>query len=210
MSLVEEFKRKGIHVASSAVPLSYAIYGTRLTAIAILGFASAVMLFVESFRHKDNWGGRTFRRFFGAMLRDSERSPSELAPRLRPRWVGATPYCLASFLCVLIFPKFAAVLALLYLAAGDTAASLVGKLWGRTKIGNKSLEGSIAFVAACSIVALAANRLAPHEYPLLAAIVGAIAAALAELFLTKIDDNFSIPLSAAAVITGVAWLGAAG
>lgn len=206
MSLVEEFKRKGIHLASSVVPLTYAAYGSRMAAVAILGVASAAMLFVESFRHRDNWGGRTFRRFFGAMLRDSERSPSELPPGLRPRWLGATPYCLASFASIVIFPKPAAVLALLYLAAGDTAASLVGKLWGRTKIGNKSLEGSAAFVIACSVVAFVAHWLAPEDYPIFPALAGAIAAATAELFLTKIDDNFSIPLSAAAVITGLIWL----
>lgn len=206
MSLREEIKRKGIHLTSSLVPLAYAFWLSRMTAALILAVTTAGMLFVESIRHRDNWGGRTFRRFFGAMLRDAERGPLDLPPNLRPRWLGGTPYCIASFICVVLFPKPVAVLALLYLAVGDTAASFVGKLWGRTRIVNgKSLEGTIGCFVACALVAFAAANVS-SDYRLWLGILGALAAALAELLITKIDDNYSIPLASGTLMAALTWM----
>lgn len=207
MSLAQELQRKAIHMASAAVPLSYAFWGSRGVAVLVLAVASAVMLVVESIRHRDNWAGGAFRRYFGAMLRDFEHShPVAGRPAgFRPRWVGATPYCLASLACIILFPKPVAVLSLLCLAVGDTAASLVGRAWGRTKIGNKSLEGSLAFFISTSLVVVAAHALSP-DYPLVAGIAGMFAAALAELLLPRIDDNFSIPLTAGVVMVSLGWI----
>lgn len=191
MSLLPELQRKGIHLLTSLIPLTYAVQGSRKLAIVVLAIFSAVMLIVESFRHSDGWVGQTFRRLFGSILREKE-SHSDLA---RAKWLGATPYCLASLFAILVFPKPVAVLALLYLAYGDTAASLVGKTWGRTRIGEKSLEGTAAFAGVTSLVAIGAHGFSP-EYPLMAGLAGAVAAALAELLLPRLDDNLTVPLAA--------------
>lgn len=202
MALIDELRRKAIHLTTSLIPLTYALWGSRaVTAIALLAL-STVMLVIESFRHRDNWAGRTFRRLFSPMLREKEKSgggASETSRRIR--WLGATPYCLASLLCVLIFPKPIAVLALLYLAIGDTSASLVGMKWGRTRIGEKSIEGTAAFVVSTCAIAAVAHALVAEDYGLGAGISGAIAAASAELLIPWLDDNLTIPLAAGLAMT---------
>lgn len=100
------------------------------------------------------------------------------------------------------------------LGLADPAAALVGRRFGRTKLVNgRSLEGSstffvVAFVAAFAIT-IGLHGVAPGT----AAIAAAAAAgcsALVELFSRRIDDNLTIPLSAAAAAWAVfALLGVA-
>ncbi len=203
MTLARELKRKSIHLTTSVVPLAYAAGLPRGWTIALLGGASGVMLLVEALRHDDHPPGRLFRRLFEPILRDKEKRRSMIpgAASAPPRWLGATPYCLASLFCVVSFPKPIAVLALLYLAIGDTAASFVGMTWGRRRVGEKSLEGTAALVLAAGFVALLARSLSPAYPPLLVAWAGGVAAALAELFLIAWDDNLSIPVTAAVTMS---------
>jgi dolichol kinase len=97
--------------------------------------------------------------------------------------------------------KIAAVLGVIILAIGDPAAGWIGRAFGRTKlVGNRSLEGTLAFVlfaAPASFVVL--HLFHPELEPGTAvgiAIVASVAGALAELFSNKLDDNFMVPVSA--------------
>jgi dolichol kinase len=74
----------------------------------------------------------------------------------------------------------------------------VGKSIGRRKIGSKTLEGS----AACFLGSLAGGIFFVN--PLLA-IIGALAAALAEL-IPRVDDNLTIPILAGLVMFSVSIL----
>lgn len=89
--------------------------------------------------------------------------------------------------------------AVMCLAFGDAAAALVGKTLGRTHFEfrgkRKSLEGSLACFAAC-----AGSVLACGFGPGWAAAAAAAATAL-ELSAPPPDDNFWMPLAAAAVLT---------
>ena len=97
------------------------------------------------------------------------------------------------------------------LGVGDPVAGLIGRRWGRTKlVGGRSLEGSLAFVAAGGIAAAIALI---AYYPTLSlgviaalAFTAALAGALAELLVRKVDDNFSIPVAAGAGCSLVAGL----
>jgi dolichol kinase len=193
-----ELWRKGIHLCTGLVPLLYAVWLERRWAVAWLALFSAVMILVEVLRRGDHALGRLFRRWFAFMLRRREADEGGL--------LGATPYCLASLACVALLPKPVAVLALLYLAVGDTAASLVGLAWGRHRVGNKSIEGFLGFWGAASLVAIVARVCSP-EYALAPALAAALAAALAELLLPPAcDDNWSVPLTASAVMLAlIAW-----
>ena len=204
MSLREELKRKGIHLCSAAGPLAYALWLTRVQAAVIFGVLTAGILIVEALRHGDHAFGRLFRRLFDSMLREREKT-ARLKEGARPSFMGTTPYLIASLVCVAIFPKPTAVMALLYLAVGDTAASLVGRTWGKMKIGEKSIEGAIAFFVSCAAVAWAAAAISP-EYRFVPALVGALAGAAAELFVPRLDDNFTVPLSAGGAMTVALWL----
>ena len=104
---------------------------------------------------------------------------------------GSTYFLIASLLTFLLFPQPIAVAALLYLSVADPMAITVGRAWGRIKIGHKSLEGSLAFLFACLVVALALGGVGLNP---LVGIVGAVVATLAELLFPLVDDNMSIPL----------------
>jgi dolichol kinase len=93
------------------------------------------------------------------------------------------------------------------LAVGDTAASLVGRRWGRTRLRNgRSLEGTAAFALVAGTSSALTLRLG---YPmawsqaLLMGAVAGVAGALTELSSERLDDNFSIPVMVAAVLTVV-------
>ena len=182
-----ELSRKAIHMTTGLIPLAYAFLDHRPWFIALLVVISVTMLALEFLRHREGLAQRLFKHHFNFMLRSHEQGA---------RWLGATHYCLASLCCVVLFPKQIAVLAMLYLAVGDTAASLVGKAWGRIKIGNKSLEGTLAFGVACSLVAMIAHSMGTG-YALTGAIIAAWVAALVELLIPRLDDNWTIPISAA-------------
>lgn len=121
----------------------------------------------------------------------------------RHRINSSTWYTTALFLISLSMSPMACTVALMVLGLGDPAAGLIGRRLGRTKLANgKSLEGALAFVV---VGALAAAASLVVYYPhiglsalLLVATTAAVAGAVAELFLSRIDDNFSIPLAAGA------------
>ena len=89
----------------------------------------------------------------------------------------------------------------LCLAFGDAAAALVGKTLGRRifefRGKRKSFEGSAACFAACAVCVLAVG------YGPGGALAAALAATALELAAPPPDDNFWLPLAAAAVLTVV-------
>jgi glycerol-3-phosphate acyltransferase PlsY len=79
------------------------------------------------------------------------------------------------------------------------AATTVGERYGKTKIGDKSLEGTIAFVvtALCAgfILSVAGVHLATWVL-----ITGSLVAAVVELLPLMVNDNLSIPIVSGAVM----------
>jgi dolichol kinase len=73
---------------------------------------------------------------------------------------GASWVLISAVLTVLIFPKVIAVIAFIILIISDISAALVGRKWGRTKLGKKSLEGTLAFiVSGLLVVAVVGNTI---------------------------------------------------
>jgi dolichol kinase len=120
---------------------------------------------------------------------------------------SSTWYVTALLALSVLAPLRAAELGVLVLAVADPVAGLVGRRFGRTRLrGNRTLEGSLGFLVA-GFLAAAAWLTLVHAVPLrqsaVIAAAGAGAGALAELFSTWLDDNFTIPIAvtaAAAVV----------
>ncbi|MBI5553612.1 MAG: hypothetical protein HY917_02615 [Candidatus Diapherotrites archaeon] len=93
-------------------------------------------------------------------------------------------------LALVLFPLHAALAGILTLTFGDSASTLFGKKFGKTRIGNKTLEGTLAGIGAAT---LALNFY--FQNPIQALLV-AIAGMMAELL--PMDDNASIPVAATA------------
>lgn len=123
---------------------------------------------------------------------------------------SATWFTTALLGLALLQQPTAATAALAVLAAGDPAAAVIGRRFGRTRLANgRSLEGSAAFVVAgAACAALTLSVLDPHlslGARVAIAFAAAVPAAIAELLTQRVDDNLAIPWSAAA---GVLALGA--
>ncbi len=100
-----------------------------------------------------------------------------------------------------------AALAVGILAFADPAAAIIGRRFGRTSLINgRSLEGTLAFAVVGTLVGLGMLSVYYPDYGLIGALwialAAAVPAAIAELLSRRIDDNLSVPLSAAAG----AWL----
>lgn len=156
---------------------------------------------------------------------------TELARRFSPRvngWVmklfnpvahphevqrvnSATWYTTALLLLATTQSTLLCVTGVVVLGIGDPIAALVGRRFGRIKLlHGRSLEGTLAFAVSATVATFAAFLV---FHPALGlpvslglATAAAVAGALAELFSLRVDDNFSIPLSAAAGVVIVTTL----
>lgn len=124
---------------------------------------------------------------------------------------SSTWYATALLLLTLTGEPTIMCVGVLVLGFADPAAAIVGRRFGRIKlVHGRTLEGSATFalVAAATVLAvltLAGGTLLP-SYGLgtrvALAFAAGLAGALAELFSRRVDDNFSVPIAAAAA----AWL----
>lgn len=130
-------------------------------------------------------------------------------PQERFKVNSSTWYLTALVGLALLAPQRASEIAVVVLGVADPAAGFIGRRFGRTRLrANRSLEGTLGFVAAGTLAALGV-LVAFHSLALpamlLLAFAGAVAGAVAELVSTKLDDNFTIPVTvaAAAAVAGL-------
>jgi dolichol kinase len=126
---------------------------------------------------------------FGSFIRQKEAN----------KLTGTAPYVLGIGLTLYLYPSDIATAAICFLAFGDVAATAVGERFGKTKIGEKSLEGTLAFVAAAAV----AGFLLPLVGVSLVhgiILAGAITAAGVELLPVRVNDNLVIPLASGGVM----------
>lgn len=100
-----------------------------------------------------------------------------------------THFMVAAFLSFTLFPREIACASVLFPIFGDMFAKLFGMEFGRVRILEKTLEGTLAYVT-FSITAGYIYHLFVG-FPFYIIIVGALAAALAEISPWKMDDNLS-------------------
>jgi len=125
---------------------------------------------------------------------------------------GMIPYAIAILLTILTVPKAAALIAIYTLALSDPLSAVVGIRWGRRRIvPGKSVEGSLAFLAATALIAGAvlARTAAPPAGTLAGtALLIGFAGAVFEMLPLRVDDNLTIPLFVGFTAWIVcAWLG---
>lgn len=137
--------------------------------------------------------------FFGPIARDHEHYKVNAAT-----WYGTA-------LFVLAFTGFGpgGVLGLLALAVGDPAAGIIGRRFGRIRLGAKSLEGTAAFALSSALAGSIYLFLTGSRDPVELigiALLGGVAGAVIELLSTRLEDNFTIPVGTAWVLQAV-WFG---
>ena len=210
--LVREVRRKAIHLSGLSVPLGLILLGRSFTAWA-LALVLALSLVLEAQRLQ----GRI--------------SLPEVREHEKTRVASYIYYMAGCLLTVLLFPESIAVVAILFLALGDTVSGLAGSILKNCDVRSSPVPAAQAGAADASpVVRGLAWRVKP--LPVLAAtfgaclligiltasftglawpvyLCGAAGAAFADgvALLAQgrsLDDNFSIPVLSGAVMSGAA------
>ena len=186
-----EISRKVIHILNIIIPLFHIyILKDKIDMIVFLSAMVIFCFFIEIFRNQNSFILKFFEKYLFFMMRSFEKQGS---------LTGSTWVFVGALITIILVPQPFSLLALFFLAFGDTLAALVGMKFPFIKIGSKSLSGSLACFIMCLIVGLFLNFEISSEIIL----IGAFTATIAELTSIKINDNISIPvLSGSAMYLG--------
>jgi dolichol kinase len=122
--------------------------------------------------------------------------PSLASDRERTGVASSTWYALGVFVVYAGFPAPVIVPAILTLGLADPAASTIGRLWGRRRLGKGTVLGSTVFLAVS--FAIMAAAVGP-----LGGLLAALLASAVEVLPTRLDDNLTVPVAAALALTVV-------
>jgi len=185
ISIIGEVFRKLIHLGAIAIPISYHFLGVR-TIIPVLALSLAISLCLDYIRIFGKRKSRYFiYRYMGIMIRPSEKKGL----------IGASYILSSSILTILLFDKPIAIAAISFIVIGDTAGAIIGRIWGKVRFRDKSLEGSISFLVSCIV----AGAVIPG-IPFWIKIVGAVTATIVEAITFHLDDNLTVPIVSGAVM----------
>ena len=143
----QELLRKTIHLCSLLIPFGYKYWFgyDKPAALFWLAIVFAVFFAYEYLRRTKGKMGKLLNRWFGMVLRDHEKAGS---------LAGSFHLLVASAVCILFFSGEVAFLSLSFLSLGDSLAALIGKKFGKIRLGAKSLEGSLACFLGCLALVL--------------------------------------------------------
>lgn len=192
------YARNAFHVASAAAALTVLeLVPPNVVVVIALVWAGAAWA-AEAGRRLDPRINAALMRLFHSVSHPHEAT----------RVNSATWYATALLALALTASTPACVAAVTVLGVGDPLAAVIGRRFGRTRLMHgRSLEGTLGFVVSATLAAsltLSLHSLGPHT--VLLAFAAAASGAVAELVSLRVDDNFSIPLSAAAGLTFASWV----
>jgi len=201
MAFVEESLRKIFHIGSIVYPIGtvFLFYhfpkNGKMYMVTGLALLAILMVVIDILKTRHRPLKNFFLTLFGRVLRDKEIGGGMTA---------STILVTAAALTIFMFREPIAVVTLVFLSLGDSAAALIGKNYGRIRlVGKRTLEGSLAFLCTCILAGLVLLWVSPwlgwHLTPIVL-LAGAVAATLAELFELPLDDNFRIPIIAGIVM----------
>ena len=188
LNFTAELKRKGIHLFSSLLPLSYFFYFNREQILIISCTISMFFILAEVVRFRNLKAERLFINVFHPLLRQSEIHCV----------TGATYFFIAATICFFFFEKSVAIASVLVMAISDSVAAIVGKAIPSVKIFEKTLAGSSAFL----LTGLLIIHLMFTESGF-AALIVMIPITFLELLPLKINDNLLISVSTGILLTMV-------
>ncbi|MDC0234926.1 SEC59/DGK1/VTE5 family protein [Candidatus Marinimicrobia bacterium] len=184
---LSEYKRKLIHLFNLAIPFGYLyVFPEKWVFVKLLSILMVLFIIFDILRHKVAWVKSLFSLFIDSMLRSHEQEG---------KLTGATWVMIGAVISIILFSKPVAIIALIFMSLGDTAAGLIGQRYGKHKIWNKSWEGFFGGLFVCIIIGMNYSLL-----PMTISLSGAVAAMVMEILPIPLDDNFKIPLGAGAIM----------
>ncbi|MBI1969324.1 hypothetical protein HYS48_01405 [Candidatus Woesearchaeota archaeon] len=119
----------------------------------------------------------------------------------RGRISGIFWYLASSFFILFFFEQDIAIPALFFTTLGDGMANIIGEKFGRKKIFHRSLEGSLACLFFCLVAGLILKNFL--NITPLQILLGSITATVVELFSIGMDDNLTMGILSAWVMSVV-------
>ena len=185
---IKEISRKVIHILSIIIPILHIyIFKNKIDMIIFLSAMVTFCFFIEIFRYQNSFISKIFIRYLSIMMRNFEKQGG---------LTGATWVFVGALITIAVVPQPFCILALFFLAFGDTLAALIGMKFPLVKIGNKTLSGSFACFTMCLFTGIVLD----FKISLEIILIGAFAATIAELASMKINDNLLIPLLSGCVM----------
>jgi dolichol kinase len=195
--LVQEIRRKAIHLLGLSVPFGLLVFGRTFTAT-MIALALVVALVLE------------WQRLKGKI------SLPEVRVQEENKVASYIYYITGSLLCVLLFPTMIAVNAMLLLSLGDTVSGLVGSVLSKADVRSRKKMWSlkpmpivVAMFIACLLIGYLASGITQLSFPVYFA--GAVGATFADcvaivIYNRSLDDNLSIPIFAGLLMSAAAFI----
>ena len=121
------------------------------------------------------------------------------------KFSSMTIFLISSFICVLVFEIEIAITTLVYLTFGDIYSKIFGLAYGRHKLFEKTIEGTLAYIGAVITFGYIIYTSVDISLPVL--IIGGIAATFSEFFPLGMNDNFTVPIISGASMTVAIFFG---
>lgn len=193
ITFLQEILRKIFHLGLILLPFLYVELGKWQFLQILLPLTIIISIF-DYFRRKNDQINQIFTKIFSVILRPKEKN----------QLTGLSNALIAASIIFLLCKKEIAVLAFLILAFCDLAAAIFGRAIKSEKFFEKSFAGAAAFLITGILVLIFAGKaLNIGIFFYFFALISLFAAAIIESRpnLLKIDDNFTIPATFAALMT---------
>ncbi len=168
--------------------LFYVFYSQTL-ALIIIGIVGLCFIFLDIIRFIHRQTNVVLTTKVKALFRRQEEK----------KFSSMTLFLVAAFIAILLFEDYIAIISLTFLIFGDIFSKLFGLAFGRHKIFNKTLEGTLAYCGCVLIVGFILYHSLDIPWAIL--VIGGITAPLVELFSFNLNDNFTVSLISGTVMT---------
>ncbi len=184
---IEELKfwRKILRFFTLVFPIFYILFNKQVVLYILIPFI-LIFIFIDIFRLKN-------KKILKAIMKTKEKRIS-----------GITLLLISFLICVIIFQKEIAILALTFTIIGDNFASFIGSKYSQIQIRlfKKSFESLFLFFATSFFSGLILITFNWIQVSFWLVLLGSISAAIIEIISTKIiDDNLSVPVLSGVIMT---------
>jgi glycerol-3-phosphate acyltransferase PlsY len=188
----ENFKRHWWRVATRPFAFLFIFFYmifTQIVALLIIGIVALVFIVLDVTRFLNKQTNELLTVKIKSIFKKGEEK----------KFSSMTIFLVATFISILLFEKNIAITALTFLIFGDIFSKIFGLAYGRHKIFQKTLEGTLAYFGCVLICGFVLYNIL--ELPLLVLVIGGVTAPLVELFSFQLNDNFTVSLISGSVMT---------
>ena len=165
------------------------VFNSKITTLQFIGIVALIFIGFDIYRFIHKQANVLISTKVKALLRKTEFK----------KFSSMTIFLVAMFITILLFQKEVAIIASSFLIFGDSFSKLFGLAFGRHKILDKTLEGTLAYAG--SVLIMGYFIYINLEISLIVLIIGGISAPLVEVFSMNINDNLTVPLITGSIMT---------